>query len=571
MLECQDEIPQGTITRSSKTGQKPASQDTSAYSQDLNAAANVVKNHKEALIYCRVSGKSQENTSLESQEAACVKHAEALGYQVGCTIKEAYTGAELWDRPKLSEVRADIRTGRYGALIVYSTDRLSRDPVHLAIIADDCERGHCELLFVTETFEDSDEGKLVQYIRSYANKREREKIKERTMRGRHQRALDGKVSNAGRELFGYRRQDGVRVIYEPEAAIVRRIFHLLVEERMSCNAIMKLFNAEGVQAPGSRYQEGRVRWYACTVSRLARNRVYKGEGFAWICIGVKRQGGKYLSKQRPVEEHIKLPDGVVPAIVSPEVWELAQDCIKRWVHMEPNPAQGPYLLQGMVFCGKCEKERGKLRSMHSLWRHKNGNNPASPRIKWYHCTSYSTPLGPCGAPSFLADRLDAEVWARVCETMKRPELVEKAIEKVQQTETDRNLQEDIEKAKRNIGRLESKQQEYMARYTDSADSSFPWKLVEQEIKRLEAEKKDWENILRKGERRVQEQEAASKQLVHVREYLWRLNGNLEAADFDTRVGILRGLHIKVIVQDGDWYALGLLTPEEVDQTGRTPF
>ena len=523
---------------------------------------------REALIYCRVSGKTQENTSLESQEAACVKHAEALGYQVGCTIKEVYTGADLWDRPKLSEARVDIRRGKYGALIAYSTDRLSRDPIHLAIIADDCERGNCDLLFVTESFDDSDEGKLVQYIRGYANKREREKIKDRTMRGRYQRALDGKVSNAGRELFGYRRQDGVRLIYEPEAAIVRRIYHLLVEEHMSCNTIMKLFNAEGVQAPGSRYQEGRVRWYACTVSRLARNRVYKGEAFAWTYIGVKRQGNKYLSKQRPVEEHVKLPDGVVPAIVSPDVWELAQDCITPWIHVEPNPEQGPYLLHGMVFCGKCENERGKLRSMHPLWRHKSGNNPASPKIKWYKCTSYSTPLGSCGAPAFLAERLDTEVWARVCETMNRSDLVERAIEKVQQTEADRNLQEDIEKAKRNIARLESKQQEYMLRYTESVGGGFPWKLVEQEIKRMEAEKQDWQTTLRHGEKRIQQLEAASQQLIHVREHLRRLNGNLEAADFDTRVRILRGLQIKVIVQDGDWYALGLLSPDEVVQIVR---
>lgn len=36
---------------------------------------------KAALIYCRVSTKGQEEdgTSLDSQEAACMRHAEALG------------------------------------------------------------------------------------------------------------------------------------------------------------------------------------------------------------------------------------------------------------------------------------------------------------------------------------------------------------------------------------------------------------------------------------------------------------------------------------------------------------
>jgi uncharacterized protein YukE len=82
------------------------------------------------------------------------------------------------------------------------------------------------------------------------------------------------------------------------------------------------------------------------------------------------------------------------------------------------------------------------------------------------------------------------------------------VEKVQQTGTDGNLQEDIEKAKRNIARLESKQQEYIARYTESADSFFPWKIIKQEMRRLETEKQDWETTLRQGEKRLQEHEAA---------------------------------------------------------------
>jgi site-specific DNA recombinase len=157
---------------------------------------------KPALIYCRVSGKAQEEvgTSLESQEAACVQHAEQLGFQVGSIVRETYSGIQLWDRPKLSEARIDIKAGKYGALIAYAVDRLSRDPIHLAIISDDCDRGGVQLLFVTEQMDDTEEGRLVRYIKGYAAKKEHEKIKERTMRGRHQRGLQGKVPNAGVEL-----------------------------------------------------------------------------------------------------------------------------------------------------------------------------------------------------------------------------------------------------------------------------------------------------------------------------------------------------------------------------------
>jgi len=158
-----------------------------------------------ALIYCRVSTKRQgeEGLSLESQQAACVQHAESLGYTVESTTQEVYTGSELWDRPLLARDRNDIRAGKYQALIVYAIDRLSRNPIHLALIAEECERAGCALIFVSEPLDSSPEGRLIAYVKGYAAQIEREKIRERTMRNKHQRVLNGKVPNAGCELYGY--------------------------------------------------------------------------------------------------------------------------------------------------------------------------------------------------------------------------------------------------------------------------------------------------------------------------------------------------------------------------------
>ena len=92
-----------------------------------------------ALVYCRVSTTDQavEGTSLDSQEALNVAHAERLGYAVGRITREVYSGAELWDRPKLSQDRTDLKAGHFAAVIFYATDRLSRDPIHLAILAEE--------------------------------------------------------------------------------------------------------------------------------------------------------------------------------------------------------------------------------------------------------------------------------------------------------------------------------------------------------------------------------------------------------------------------------------------------
>src|SRR4051812_39730730 len=85
-----------------------------------------INSTKVALVYCRVSTQKQEDkgTSLDSQAAAGIAHAEKLGYQVGRVTKEAYSGAELFDRPLLTRDRADIRAGKFQAVIVYAMDRL---------------------------------------------------------------------------------------------------------------------------------------------------------------------------------------------------------------------------------------------------------------------------------------------------------------------------------------------------------------------------------------------------------------------------------------------------------------
>ena len=82
-----------------------------------------------AAIYCRVSTDNQErNTSLDSQEEACRQYARGLGYTVAeeHVLRETHSGAELWERPQLTQVRKAVKAGEVDALIAYAVDRLSR-------------------------------------------------------------------------------------------------------------------------------------------------------------------------------------------------------------------------------------------------------------------------------------------------------------------------------------------------------------------------------------------------------------------------------------------------------------
>ena len=158
-----------------------------------------------AAIYCRVSTDDQERegTSLKTQMEACLNYCREKGYEVSQRFSETYSGLTL-ERPKLTELRNMIRANCIDIIVVYCLDRLSRDPTHGAILIQEMEKHHVILESVTEDIDNSELGKLINYIRGFSSKLEAEKIKERTLRGKRERAKEGKLPHGGfARLYGY--------------------------------------------------------------------------------------------------------------------------------------------------------------------------------------------------------------------------------------------------------------------------------------------------------------------------------------------------------------------------------
>jgi site-specific DNA recombinase len=68
---------------------------------------------------------------------------------VAYRFSEAYSGLSL-ERPELDKLRELVRTGAIDAVIVYSFDRFTRDPVHGVILMQDLEKYGVALEAVTD-------------------------------------------------------------------------------------------------------------------------------------------------------------------------------------------------------------------------------------------------------------------------------------------------------------------------------------------------------------------------------------------------------------------------------------
>ena len=381
-------------------------------------------------IYVRVSTQEQaeHGYSLGTQLDACRQKAQELG---ALTIREFVDdgqSGEFLDRPALTELRRSLKQQDLDAVIVYDPDRLARNLAHQLMVAEEIEKSGAELVFVSVTFEQSPEGRLFFSIRGAISSFEKEKIKERTMRGKRGKAAQGKVvTNANPLGYDYDAAASMYVINDEEAKLVRKIFDHIVTDKIGTARICKELNALGIPSP-----RGKA-WIVSSIHRILTNTIYKG-----IIYSMKYQYQKIGLKKkkrtlRPDTEWIPVR---VPAIVDEEVWEAAQRQLKANKDESKRNLKYDHLLNGLVVCSHCGR---KMVITHS----------AIPDLAYYAClsqrsTSYFYSDGEkCPARRIPTTVLDDYVFGYLQEIHDNPILIAAHLQAAPEKKDTRELREKL--------------------------------------------------------------------------------------------------------------------------------
>ena len=329
---------------------------------------STIKNR--AKVYPRVSSPLQEDgTSLETQAIACTKLAESLGYQVGPDdiLPEVATGVNL-HRPQLDALRRMAAGGEFGALFVYSSDRLSRDPVEMLVLVREFTSFGVAVHFVQDPSDDSPYGELVKFVLGFSASQEHAKIRERTMRGRRAVALAGRVpvgSPDGIYGYDYVKATKERVVKGNEAEVVKRIFRLYVDG-WSMYRISKQLNEEGIPSKTGR------RWSGGTIRDILANTSYIGIDYFGKTKEVVGSDGKKKRVAAPREEWVEIT-GYTEPLVSKELWQKAQERLAAAQERYGGRNKRRHLLTGIAVCGRCNG-----------WISSNGGKG---RHRYYRCNS----------------------------------------------------------------------------------------------------------------------------------------------------------------------------------------
>ncbi len=502
-------------------------------------------------IYCRVStvAQEEESTSLDTQEARCRQYAIAKGYQIDeqHVYRETYSGAELWERPRLTLLRVALRQGAVQGIIAYAIDRLSRDPVHLGVIITEAEYHGAQVEFVTEPIDNSPEGQLIRFVRGYAAQVEREKIRERALRGKLARVQSGKIHNHGRELYGYRRDHarGVRILYEPEAAVVRTIFTWFVEDRLSIKAVIRRLNETGIPAPST----GKViyadptrtpRWGHGQLRRVLTEPAYKGETIEW-----RNQEGVGI---RLEAEWIRLPEGTTPAIISAMLWDRAQERRVTNTGADSRNKARPYLLRGRVTCAVCGLP------MRASAEHGGYGT--------YRCSAREKPSGPCGGKRVPAAAVETWVWEQIAAVLRDPSLIAAELQRQREEGPDQTLLADRESVQRHLATLEKQQAKLLRAFREADEAILPWDLIQRELAQIEQEKSRLHATLADIEQRLEAQQATIDQLDSLTAYCQREAQNIENFGFDDKREAIEALDVKVVANGRQWRVTGSIPLED---------
>lgn len=383
-------------------------------------------------LYARVSSEKQaQEKTINSQIESIIDYANSLGEKIDPDlhfIDDGISGAYL-ERPGLDQLRDKAFSGKVTKVYILSPDRLSRKSAHQVLLVEEMKRLGVGFSFVNRQIGDTPEDQMLLQIQGIVAEYEREKILERSRRGKLYAAKHGKVNVLGGAPYGYyykkatENQDATYLIHPEQAPVVKEAFSLYCEKNFSIGKIVKHFTSQAYLT-----YTGKTFWERSVIWGMLRNPAYKGTAAFRKTKTVRRnkktklaleskntfRGELTSSRDRPKEDWIYIP---VPALIDKRTFDLAQHKLKYNIKFSPrNNKKHNYLLSGLLRCKICG---------YSIYG-KPASNSKYKRL-YYRCIGQDGHRWPegrvCSGHPVRTEALDDLVWQSLKELLLTPETI----------------------------------------------------------------------------------------------------------------------------------------------------
>ena len=301
----------------------------------MGAAKRFTRNPgNSAIAYYRYSSDAQRDASIEQQREEAHEYAEKRGFEIIKEYEDHAISGTRDDRPEFQRMLYEAGQIRPAYLIIWKTDRLSRDKIDMAIAKGRLRDSGVEICYVAESLPDDDEATRIMLESLY------EGMAAAFIASHRKNVLRGLNYNAenalynGRKIFGYTGKPNSRYEVDEKTAVIVRKIYGDYADGMPLQKIVDELKGSGITTgKGNAFTINSLR-------HILQNRCYIGE-YKW---------GETV-----------IPDGM-PAIISQELFDAVQKRFEQnkvsertTMRKMSTPDGSDYWLTGHLYCGKCHE------------------------------------------------------------------------------------------------------------------------------------------------------------------------------------------------------------------------
>jgi site-specific DNA recombinase len=493
-------------------------------------------------LYARVSSEKQaQERTIESQVATILDYVESKQEKIEPDlyfIDNGFSGASL-ERPGLDQLRDKALAGLVSKVYVLAPDRLSRKSAHQILLIEEMKRLGVDFAFVNRDIGDTPEDQMLLQIQGIVAEYEREKILERSRRGKLYAAKKGKVNVLGGAPYGYyykkatETEDAAYVIHLNESRVVKEAYNLYCKEGKSIGQIAREFTKKGYLT-----RTGKTFWERSVIWGMLKNPAYMGKAAfrktkrvrrikkTKLAIESKHPLRSELSspRDRPKEEWIYID---VPAIIDTKRFEYAQMRLKSNIKLAPrNNKKHNYLLSGLLRCKTCG---------YSIYG-KPASNSKYKRL-YYRCMGQDGHRWPngrvCKGHPVRTEAIDELVWESVKGLVLEPQVL---VEEYQNRLGKASQEPIIDSKVIDLKRFKAER----SRLIDLFESGLVEKEeIESKLKSNKAKIEQIENEISYLKKEKREREQVLTVIRNLEDFSVKIKENLDGLDFETRKQIVR--------------------------------
>lgn len=316
-----------------------------------------------AAVYLRKSRSDDPNEeiseTLRRHRETLTQFAKNNRIVIDEVYEEVVSGDSLYARTEMLRLLSDIETKHYDCVLCMDIDRLGRGSMaEQGIILEALKGNNIRIVTPRKIYDLNNEiDEEYTEFETFMARRELKMIKRRLGRGLEKTIEEGGyISNAP---YGYKKtiidkKPSLEII-EEEAAFVRMIFDMYVNQNVGCQIIADTISAMGAKPHRS------PAFSRTTIGAIIQNPVYIGKFARNTQKKYRGKDGKIHSKKTPKSEW-KLHDGVHQPIISEELFSQANAIFNERYHLPSNKGTVCNPLAGFLKCGICGRAMVRMPS-----------------------------------------------------------------------------------------------------------------------------------------------------------------------------------------------------------------